>query len=750
MIVNPGPGNRSGHRTRLTGLLWRTFRVTSLFSFEYPPAPVTLEESEENSARAFIVGQSKAGVRPVRLREAASTIFSLTAILPLLIFMYFMWRFGLLASTEVQLGIFLALAIALLGYALFRRLTQRVADLGRSLGQAVIAPPTAKRGAGPASSPAAQGAAAVPGLGQVNEIGEIAQAFGRMLGELRASTERLEDLVFKLGALNDVVEMAARIPRIEDLLSHVLERTMRAVSAGIGSIMLLDRERRTLRIAVGRGLKEPGRGPVEVKVGEGIAGKVVEMGEAVVVEDIEKDPRFGQASDPRYGGGSFICMPLRVGERIVGVVNLAKKEVAPGTTGVFSQTDLQFLNALATYTAYAVDNARLFEEAQQAARRLQEVVEDQKLRLTLAQQQMIQAAKLSALGELVAGVAHELNNPLTVLVGASDIIEQQAPEALKEYAQMIREATDAARHIVRGLQTFGRQMPLERRHVMLDDLIEKVLALTAADLRLESVKVDRDMAAGLPPVWADGHQLQQVLVNLVTNAKQAMAELPEVEHRLKLTTRALGPDRVQISVEDTGPGIPPEVLPKIFDPFVTTKGSAGTGLGLSISYGIIREHGGQITADSRPGRGAIFTIDLPVGTAANGALSEAGREPVRLGGKRILIVEHDQAVQKILLEHLEPTGCTALTVARADEARQHLRDGIDLVVADFNLDGVDWLDLLRHVAARGTDVGRRFIFITAGPVGQEADAALRDIGACLLYKPFTGDQFLEAVRATAS
>ena len=686
----------------------------------------------------------------MKLREAASTIFSLTAVLPLLIFLYFMWKFGLLESTEVQLGIFFALAIALLGYALFRRLTSRVAELGRALGQAVSAPSTtAERAA--AAAPAARGATAeVPGLGQVNEIGEIAQAFGRMLGELRASTERLEDLVFKLGALNDMVEMAARIPRIEDLLSHVLERTMRAVSAGIGSIMLLDRDRQTLRIAVGRGLKDTGRGPVEVKVGEGIAGKVVEMGEAVVVEDIEKDPRFGQANDPRYGGGSFICMPLRVAERIVGVVNLAKKEVAPGTTGVFSQTDLQFLNALATYTAYAVDNARLFEEAQQAAQRLQEVVEDQKLRLTLAQQQMIQAAKLSALGELVAGVAHELNNPLTVLVGASDILEQQAPEHLKEYAQMIRESTDAARHIVRGLLTFGRQMPLERRHVMLDELIEKVLALTAADLRIENVKIDRDNEPGLPPVWADHHQLQQVLVNLVTNAKQAMAEQPEAERRIKITSRALGPDRVQITVEDTGPGIPPEVLPTIFDPFVTTKGSAGTGLGLSISYGIIREHGGHITAESRPGRGAIFTIELPVGTSGAGTVTDSGNQPVRLDGKRILIVEHDQAVQKILLEHLEPTGCTALTVARADEARQHLRDGIDLVVADYHLDGVDWLDLLNQAAARGSAVAGRFIFITAGPVGPEADKALRSAGACLLYKPFTGDQFLEAVRATTA
>jgi len=684
----------------------------------------------------------------VKLREAASTIFALTAILPLLVFVYFMWRFERLESTEAQVGIFFALVLALLGYVLFRRLTQRVADLGRALGQA-MAVPGAQKSVVPAPAARGSASAAVPGLGQVNEIGEIAQAFGRMLVELRASTERLEDLVFKLGALNDMVEMAARIPRIEDLLSHVLERTMRAVSAGIGSIMLLDRDRQTLRVAVGRGLQEAGRGPVEVKVGEGIAGKVVEMGEAVVVEDIEKDPRFGQANDPRYGGGSFICMPLRVAERIVGVVNLSKKEVAPGTTGVFSQTDLQFLNALATYTAYAVDNARLFEEAQQAAHRLQEVVEDQKLRLSLAQQQMIQAAKLSALGELVAGVAHELNNPLTVLVGASDILEQQAPDGLKEYAQMIRESTDAARHIVRGLLTFGRQMPLERRHVMLDELIDKVLALTSADLRIESVKVDRDMEPGLPPVWADGNQLQQVLVNLVTNAKQAMAELPEGQRRLMVTTRALGTDRVRISLEDTGPGIPADVLPKIFDPFVTTKGSAGTGLGLSISYGIIREHGGHITADSRPGHGATFTIDLPVGSAGGSAPDETGSS-VNLDGKRILIVEHDQAVQKILLEHLEPTGCTALTVARADEARQHLRDGIDLVVADFNLDGVNWLELLGQVAARGTAVGHRFIFITAGPVGEEADRALRAAGAALLYKPFTGPQFLDAVRSTAS
>ena len=545
--------------------------------------------------------------RPVRLRQASVTIFALTAILPLLLFVFFMWRFERLREPEAQLGVFLALVIALLGFVVFRQLVDRIAALGHMFERAVP-------GTDADAAAARAGDAVVAGLGQVAEIGEIAHAFGRMLAELRASTGRLEDLVFKLGTLNEMVEMAARIPRIEDLLSHVLERTMRAVSAGIGSIMLLDPERQVLRVAVGRGLATDPRAHVEVRVGEGIAGKVVQLGEPVLVADIETDPRFGQQSDPKYGGGSFICMPLRVGDRIVGVVNLAKKEYAPSGVGgappAFTQTDLQFLNALMTYTAYAVDNARLFQEAQEATRRLQEVVEDQKLRLTLAQQQMVQAAKLSALGELVAGVAHELNNPLTVMVGVTDMLQEQAPGSLKPSVDLLKDAVEAARHVVRGLLTFGRRMPLERTRVSLDEMLDKVLALTAAELRLTNVVVEKEVEPTLPPVWADGNQLQQVLTNLIANAKQAMADL-EGARRLHISMRRAGADRVRIQVTDTGPGIPPAIIGSVFDPFVTTKAD-GTGLGLSISYGIVREHGGQLSVESPPGRGARFTIELPV------------------------------------------------------------------------------------------------------------------------------------------
>ena len=540
------------------------------------------------------------------LREAASTIFALTGILPLLLFLYFLWHYALLERTAAQLGLLSALVIALLGFFLLRRMVDSIARVARALDPTRLNEVT----------PEGIRSRVLPELGPVTEVGELAQAFSRMLGELRTSADRLEDLVFKLGPLTDMVEMAARIPSVQDLLAHVLERTMRTIHASIGSIMLLDHERQTLRLAVSRGLPDDANRAVELKVGEGVAGKVAQMGEPVLVEDIEKDPRFAKPNDPKYGGGSFICMPLRIGDRMVGVINLAKKEHAGNgpQTPPFSVADFQFLNTLMTYTAYAVTNARLLEEAQRAAQQLDAVVEDQKLRLTLAQKQMLQAAKLSALGELVAGVAHELNNPLTVLVSYAELLSRNAPESMRARLQVMQEASERARRIVEGLLTFARQMPLQRQSVSLELLLDKVLTIAAPDLRLEQVTVETEIEQDLPLVWADDCQLQQVLINLITNAKQAMIDM-EGERQLRITMRRAGPERVHIIAEDTGPGIPPDLLPTIFEPFVSTKGANGTGLGLSISYGIIQEHGGQISVESIPGRGARFTIELPMGTS---------------------------------------------------------------------------------------------------------------------------------------
>src|SRR5437773_10537317 len=272
-------------------------------------------------------------------------------------------------------------------------------------------------------------------------------------------------------------------------------------------------------------------------------------------------------------------MPLRVADRIIGVVNLAMKQSVGGisTTPPFSRTDLQFLNTLMSYTAYAVDNARLLEEAQDAARKLNEVVEDQQLRLTLAQQQMIQAAKLSALGELVAGVSHELNNPLAVQQGSVELLTDEAPEAMKPHLVVMQRSIDRAGRIVQDLLTFGRKRPLQRQRVNLRRLLEQVLDVSAADLRLARVMVETEVSPDVADIWADDHQLQQVLLNLATNATQPLADVVG-ERRVRVAIRPLDAERVNIVVEDSGPGILPELLATIFDPFVTTKGVRGTGL----------------------------------------------------------------------------------------------------------------------------------------------------------------------------
>jgi signal transduction histidine kinase len=162
-------------------------------------------------------------------------------------------------------------------------------------------------------------------------------------------------------------------------------------------------------------------------------------------------------------------------------------------------------------------------------------------------------------------------------------------------------------------------MPLERRRVDLPELLDKVLALTAAELRLTDVAVEKEVEPELPSVWADSNQLQQVLTNLIANAKQAMAA-QDGARQLRISMRRGGGKSVRIQVADTGPGIPPAIIATVFDPFMTTKAD-GTGLGLSISYGIIREHGGQLSVESPPGRGATFTVELPIEAPA----VEAGR-----------------------------------------------------------------------------------------------------------------------------
>lgn len=673
----------------------------------------------------------------MKLRQGAATIFALTAIIPLLLFVYSAWRLDILDRNEIRLSLGLALLVATLGFAILRTMVARISDLAVALRSAQ--PPAGMASAGDLS--------VIPGLGSVAELGDFAHVLSRILDDLRASTGRLEDLVFKLGMLSETVEIAAMIPRIQDLLVHVLERMMRAVRASSGSIMLLDAERRALRAAVSLGAVQDAFDASEIELGEGVVGTVAAQGEPLLVPDVAGDPRF---TGWRQRTGSFISLPLRVGERIVGVVNLGKREPESGADGSgtpFSPTDLQFLNALVTHTAYAVDNARLLEEARHSAERLQEVVEDQKLRLTLAQQQMVQAAKLSALGQLVAGVAHELNNPLTVVLGYCELLSKGADAGQRQRLQMVHDAAESARRIVQGLLTFARRVPLERQAVDLGELTGTVLSMAAGDLRLAHVDVEHEVERELPRVWVDQYQIQQVLVNLVTNAKHAMAELGGAR-RLRVAVRRSGADRVHVVVSDSGRGIPADILPTIFDPFVTTKGPGGTGLGLSISYGIVREHGGQITVASTAGAGTTFTVELPVGAGESCEVKDAAVASPTPAARRVLVVEDSEAIRNMVRSELEETGCTVLACASGEEALARMDGVFDLAIFDYFLPGMTGLELAHLAVERQPTLAGRWVLMTGGVLPQAAHDALQAAGARLVLKPFSRGQLLETAQET--
>jgi len=678
--------------------------------------------------------------KAMSLREAAAVIFVLVAVLPLMLFVAFLSVSDLITKTEAQFAAFMAVIIACLGFVVFRRLVDQIARLAREVNLPILADEPL---------PDATQPGRVPALGQVAEIGQLAGAFHQMLEDLRASTQRLEDLVFKLGTLNEVVELSARIPKIQDLLASVLQSTMRAVRANIGSIMLLNQEELTLRIAASRGLPEGLQDEAEIRVGEGIAGKVAQVGEPIIVDDIETDPRFAKLNDPRYGTGSFMCMPVRVGDRVIGVLNLAKKEDQSGGSVIraFTPTDLQFLNALMTYIGYAVDNARLLDEAQDAARKLQSVVDD----LKATQAQLVRGETLSAIGKLASGMAHHLNNLFAVILGRLETLLVKVPDQeARRYLEIVQRAAQDGAEVVRRVQRFSRVQPVSRTvPVDLNQLAQEVLELTRPrwhnEALLRQIRVDTALDLGaIRPVAGELAPLREVLMNLLLNGIDAMPG----GGRLIFKTWMTGPD-VHCSVSDTGAGMSEEVRHRALDPFFTTKGPKSTGLGLSVTYGIVQRHNGKLEIESTPGRGTTVTITLPaMGTTMPApAASPALVTPSQL---RVLIVDDEPEVRSALADMLGIAGHTAFQAAGGREALAWLEAGqpVDLVLTDMGMPGMMGSEVARAIRGRWPHLKIGLMTGWDETEGLVADAT--SIVDFTLAKPFELKALTRAYVATAA
>jgi signal transduction histidine kinase len=228
------------------------------------------------------------------------------------------------------------------------------------------------------------------------------------------------------------------------------------------------------------------------------------------------------------------------------------------------------------------------------------------------QETLYMTDRLASIGEMASGIAHELNNPLTSIIGLSEIIAMEnVPDTVKEDMNIIKSESQRAADIVKNLLSFGRKNTSQKQPMAVNKIIQDVLRLRSYEHGVNNIKVIKELATDLPDIMADPSQIQQVIINLVLNAEQAMISAHD---KGTITIRTQKVDNlVRITFSDDGPGIEPENLRHIFDPFFTTKETGkGTGLGLSISYGIVNEHNGKIYASSEPGKGATFVVELPL------------------------------------------------------------------------------------------------------------------------------------------
>ncbi|MEX0923870.1 MAG: PAS-domain containing protein [Rhodovibrionaceae bacterium] len=374
--------------------------------------------------------------------------------------------------------------------------------------------------------------------------------------------------------------------------------------------------------------------------------------------------------------------------------------------------------------------------------------------LTRQREALHQSEKLSALGMLLAGVAHELNNPLQVVLGQAALLENALQdEGEIERARRIRAAAERCAKIVKVFLAMARDEPASRVEIDVNEALERALDLVSYQLGRAGVEVRCELAAALPRIAGDPDQLNQVFVNLLINAMQALEAAPS-PRRITLRTLALSANgEVEILVADSGPGVPEALRSRIFDPFFTTKPiGVGTGVGLSVCHGMVTAHGGSISVEDAPEEGgARFRVRLPcAGAAAPGfaEVSQAGAAAPGTQG-RVLIVDDEQEIRELLSEFLKPAGLEIVAVSSGGEALRLLEsERFAAVVCDLRLPGMDGPELFAAACGLSAELGTRFVFATGDLLSESSQRFLAEAARPYLEKPFLPDQVRRIVLQT--
>jgi len=377
-----------------------------------------------------------------------------------------------------------------------------------------------------------------------------------------------------------------------------------------------------------------------------------------------------------------------------------------------------------------------------------DITEQKKAAEELARQReaLRQSEKLSAMGELLAGVAHELNNPLAILMGRTALLQDKAKEpAIQSDVEKIHTAADRCGRIVRTFLSMARQKPPERRLANLHDVLTGAIDLLGYGLRTSGIELETRLQDDLPEQSMDADQIGQIMVNLLVNAQHAVAEQPE-PRRITIDTGVDGKD-TYIRIRDNGPGVPQGLRTRIFDPFFTTKkDNIGTGVGLSVSRGIAREHGGDLLLEESE-KGTAFLLRLPIdadSVPVERTQSKAGAQET--AGVRVLVVEDEPDIAEMLVEILESAGLAAAWASSGLKALEWLKaHQCDLILSDIRMPDVDGPGLWRALERNYPHLLHRIAFITGDTLSAAITPFLKQTKAPLLEKPFTPEQVLALV-----
>jgi two-component system NtrC family sensor kinase len=366
------------------------------------------------------------------------------------------------------------------------------------------------------------------------------------------------------------------------------------------------------------------------------------------------------------------------------------------------------------------------------------------------EEELRHAEKMSAVGQLVAGVAHELNNPLAGVMGFAQILlKRQLDEKVRRGLETISHEAERCRRIVQNLQTFARKQKPQVEHIGINGILENTLELRAYQLRVDNVRIVKDLDPELPRTMADFHQLRQVFLNIVVNAHQAIVAQRE-SGTLTIRTRRAG-NEIEIEFEDDGPGIPPKLLSRIFDPFFSTKDvGQGAGLGLSICYGIVQEHRGRISARNAPGGGAILTIRLPIrepeARPVRSPAEDLDHLPEKAPPSNILVVDDELVIIDVLYQALRMDGHRVDTAINGATALRKMQaERYDLIISDLKMPGMSGQELYERISGEDPELARRIVFSTGDVVSSETRNFLERTGARYVQKPFEIDSIRSLV-----